>query len=92
MLGRDQVEPASQEISQSEDEWSDAYDDDSWSDDEFENSGSARKPKVWKKARAKRVALAATAAPAAKEAAAALDEARSVFDTSIDEDAGWPGF
>lgn len=92
MLGRDQVEPASQEISQSEDEWSDAYDDDSWADDDFGDGAPARKPNPWKKARAKRVALAATVAPSLKEAAAAEDAARSVFDTSIDEDAGWPGF
>jgi len=82
MLSREQPDDQSQEISQSEDEWSDAYDDDDWSDAEYDDMQLSKRSQ-WAKARA------VSAAAAQSTAATTLAEGQSVFDTVVDDEADW---
>ena len=82
MLSREQPDDQSQEISQSEDEWSDAYDDDAWGDAEYDDRPIAKAPK-WTKVKA----AAAQKGDESDEVSSEVPE--SVFETVVDDAGEW---
>jgi hypothetical protein len=90
-MSRDLVDDPSEVLSESQDEWSDAYDDDSWSDDEFDEDQPAHRPsKFAAKQRKARVIQASMPAP--EDEAESEEVPASVFDTARGGDENWLGF
>ena len=90
-MSRDLVDDPREVLSESQDEWSDAYDDDSWSDDEFDEDQPAhRVSKFAAKQRKARVIQASMPAP--EDEAESEEVPTSVFDTARGGDENWLGF
>lgn len=82
-LSKEQPEEPSQEISESEDEWSDAYDDDDWADAEYDDRPIAKRAPKWTRVKA------APAKSDGETAEISSEVPESVFETVVDDAGEW---